>query len=458
MIQIKSLVTASLAVSIAMAAVALLMSDWMWLVVDLLSILLLLLPYYKDVGYYYSRNVVWMSMLAPTLVVIYYLVDHLVYPVGSHILLDVSYTEYFNTAFQALQCFVSGFMLALLMDRSFGMTLTKRWMVLFAMMISLAVSVLDLFFMFGSLYADGAPVFNGDFQHGQERYSNRILIVSPFVATFASAAYAIIAAKAVKRHDKSEFTQSTELRKPVTERKERRRDDVVPEYKPIKPPNNGWGLDDAICVAACLIILGMSIVSLASGFKMSYEVNTGIFCGLFCLVPIALKHARIITLPKTFIIAIAVAIFLHAYGVLLLRYDVLVYYDTVTHTISSVVVSLCVYYTLMCYHAYSQGKVNFSGWTMSIFVAVIMMGFSAYWEVFEFIVDITTGTNMQYSPFDTLRDMLANTFGSMCVSIALGFYLKDLDLSAIVKSFQLHPKLMGFIQDPFGENKQAGKS
>ena len=453
MIQFKTLVRASLAISVAMAAVALLMRDWMWFVVVLLSILLLLLPYYKDVGYYYSRNVIWMSMLAPALVVAYYLVDHLVYPVGSHIFLDVSYTEYFNAAFQALECFVSGFMLALLMDRSFGMTLTRRWMVLFAMMISLAVSVLDLFFMFGSLYADGAPVFNGDFQHGEERFSNRILIVSPFVTTFASAAYAIVMAKYVKRHDKSEFTQSAELRRPVSECRVRERPAVAPEYKPIKPPNDGWGLDDAMCIIACLIILGMSVVSLGSGFKMSYEVNTGIFCGLFCLVPIALKHAHVITLPKTFIMAIALAIFLHAYGVLLLKYDVLIYYDTITHTISSVVVSLCVYYTLMCYHAYSQGKVNFSGWTMSIFVAVIMMGFSAYWEVFEFIVDITTGTNMQYSPFDTLRDMLANTFGSLCVSIALGFYLKDHDLSAIVKSFRLHPKLMAFIQDPFGENK-----
>ena len=455
MVSIKSLVTASLAVSIAMAVVALLMRDWMWFVVDLLSILLLILPYYRDVGYYYSRNVVWMTTIAPALVVVYYLVDHLVYPVGSHIFLDVSYTEYFNAAFQALQCFASGFMLAILMDRSFGMTLTKRWMVLFAMMIALAVSVLDLFFMFGSLYAQGAPVFNGDFQHGDERYSNRILIVSPFVSTFMSAVYAFIMVKAIKHYDKGEFTQSAELRRPVPEGKVRKKREGAPEYKPIKPPNNGWGLDDAICVVACLVILVMSVLSLSKGLKMSYEVNTGIFCGLFCLVPIALKHAHIITLPKTFIMAIALAIFLHAYGVLLLKYDVLVYYDTITHTTSSVIVSLCVYYTLMCYHAYSGGKVNFSGWTMSIFVAVIMMGFSAYWEVFEFIVDITTGTNMQYSPFDTLRDMLANTFGSICVSVALGFYLRDHDLSAIVGSFQLHPKLMAFIQDPFGENKQG---
>ncbi len=455
MFQIKTLVATSLAVSTAMAVVALLMGDWMWFVVDLLSIMLLILPYYKDVGYYYNRRIVWMTMVAPALVVGYYLFDHLVFPVGDFTLLDVSYSEYINAAFQALQCFTSGFMLAVLMDRSFGMTLTKRWMVLFAMMISLAVSVLDLFFMFVNLYVGGYPVFNGDFQHGEERYSNRLLIVSPFVATFASAVYAIIAAKMVKHHNKSEFTQSVELRRPATPKQRPDRSCSPKEYKPVHVPDKGWGLDDAICIVACVVILGMSILSVSAGLKMTYEVNTGVFCGLFCLVPVALKHAHIITLPKTFIIAIAVAIFLHAYGVLLLRYDVLVYYDTVTHTVSSVVVSMCVYYTLMCYHAYSNGKVNFSGWTMSIFVAVIMMGFSAYWEVFEYIVDIGFGTNMQYSPFDTLRDMLANTFGSLCVSITVGFYLRSHDLREIVKSFQLHPRLMAFIQDPFGENKRV---
>lgn len=455
MIPLKSLVTASLVIAIAMAVVALLRGDWMWFVVDVLSILLLVIPYYRDLGYYYNRNIVWLTMAAPAMVIIYYIVDLTVYPVGEHTLLDVSYTDYFFAAFQTLQCFASGMMVAIIMDRSFGMTLTKRWMVLFAMMISLAVSVLDLFFVFVNLYVHDYPVFNGDFQHGQERFSNRILIVSPFVATFASAVCAIVAAKIVKRHDKNEFTQSVELRRPVSGDVTKERDDNGghAQYRPVKEPNRGWGLDDAICVTACVIILGMSAISLTSGLKLSYEVNTGIFCGLFCLVPIALKHAHIITLPKTFIIAIAVAIFLHAYGVLLLKYDVLVYYDTITHTVSSVVVAICVYYTLMCYHAYSQGKVNFSGWTMSIFVAVIMMGFSAYWEVFEYIVDITTGTNMQYSPFDTLRDMLSNTFGSLCVSIAAGFYLKTHDPNEVVKSFQLHPKLKKFIENPFKEDQ-----
>lgn len=212
-------------------------------------------------------------------------------------------------------------------------------------------------------------------------------------------------------------------------------------------------LGDLICIMACVIILGMSAYSFANEIKLTYEVNTGIICGIFCLVPILLKYANIIHLPKSFIILIAVAIFLHAYGVLLLKYDVLQYYDTLTHTVSSMTVAMCVYYTLMCYHVFTKGAVNFSGWTLSIFVAFIMMGFSAYWEVFEYIVDICFGTNMQYSPFDTLRDMLSNTFGSMCVSIAAGYYLKTHSPQGIVDSFKLHPKLRGFITDPFGENK-----
>lgn len=214
-----------------------------------------------------------------------------------------------------------------------------------------------------------------------------------------------------------------------------------------------WGLDDILCILACIIILGMSIYSVINDIKLTYEVNTGIFCGIFCLVPMILKHANIIQLQKPFIILIVIAIFLHAYGVLLLKYDVLVYYDTVTHTVSSMTVAMCVYYTLMCYHVFSKGAVNFSGWTLSIFVAIIMMGFSAYWEVFEYIVDICFGTNMQYSPFDTLRDMLANTFGSMCVSIGAGYYLKTHSPQDIVDSFRLHPRLRGFISDPFGEKK-----
>lgn len=212
MISNRTWVTTSLFVSSAMAIVAFLTKDWMWLIVDLLSIFLLVLPSAKNLGYYYSRSILVATMISPSLVIAVYLINVFVYPINSHILLDVSYMDYIYAALQTLQCFVSGFMLAQIMDRTFGMTLSKRWMVLFAMMVSLAVSVLDLFFMFINLYTNGYPVFNGDFQHGSERISNRLLIVSPFVATFVSAAYALIAVRLLRNHDKSDFIMNLEVR------------------------------------------------------------------------------------------------------------------------------------------------------------------------------------------------------------------------------------------------------
>ncbi len=210
MVSTRSMTHASLVLFAALAVCAAVTADWMWFVVDLVSLFILILPNLLKADYFYSRRMVGATMLAPALAVAMFLVNELVYPIDGHILLDVDYTEYMGAALQCLQCFVSGFMLSIMMDRSFGMTLTKRWMVLFAMMFSLAVSVIDLFFTFVALYVDGWPVFNGDFQHGEERYSNRILIVSPFVATFASAAYAIVAVKVIRGRTKADFTYPME--------------------------------------------------------------------------------------------------------------------------------------------------------------------------------------------------------------------------------------------------------
>lgn len=212
-------------------------------------------------------------------------------------------------------------------------------------------------------------------------------------------------------------------------------------------------LSDVMCSVACVSILAMSIISFTYTSRFGYEVATGVFCGIFCLMPMILDKIGALRLPTVFVAVILVAIGLHAYGVLLLSYDLISYYDTITHFVSSLVVALCVFYTLICYQVYSNGKLRFTGARLAIAIAMIMLGFSAYWEVFEFIVDVLTGTSMQYSPFDTLRDMLCNTTGTIVVSIYAGMYTRKNDLSEVVDRFGLHPRLRAFIMDPFGERK-----
>ena len=215
-----------------------------------------------------------------------------------------------------------------------------------------------------------------------------------------------------------------------------------------------WGYSDILCIISCVAVLGMSVVSYVESMRGGYQVNTGVFCGLFVLIPVLLRYFRVVRLPNIFVVAILVAVLLHAYGVLLLSYDLLPYYDTVTHFLSSTVVALCVFYTLMCYQAYG-GKCKFEGRGLFLAIALIMMGFSAYWEVFEFAVDAITGTTMQYSPFDTLRDMVCNTLGSLLVSFAVTYYMRDKSPRDIADSFELHRYLKAFIVDPFRE-KQHG--
>ena len=212
-----------------------------------------------------------------------------------------------------------------------------------------------------------------------------------------------------------------------------------------------FGIDDLIGVVSCIALLLMCVLSLSYDNR-AYEIATGVFCGLFCLVPMLMKHLNVIRLPTDFVLMIIAAIAFHAFGVLFLSYDYLAHYDTLTHTLSSIVVAFCVYYTLLCYQAYSS-SVRLTPGSLSLTVALIMFGFTAYWEVFEYIVDILTSTNMQYSPFDTIRDLLCNSLGSITVSLYAAVRSSNMDPKTVVERFQLNPRLMKFISDPFGEGR-----
>ncbi|MDD4222858.1 MAG: hypothetical protein WCQ63_05525 [Methanomethylophilus sp.] len=197
-----------------------------------------------------------------------------------------------------------------------------------------------------------------------------------------------------------------------------------------------------VCVFFAAVLLVMTILAIPAGGRHMYEVITGIVCSLFCLLPALFFRKKIMRLPLWFTFIIEAAICMHGLGVLLLQYDLLVYYDTVTHTLSSFVITVCVFFTLLCVEHYgSSSGLRFTpAWT-AMLVFVIMMAFGGYWEAFEYLVDNLTGTSMQYSPFDTVRDMLSNAMGSVLSSTFMYFYLKHHDNETVVRSFALCSQL-----------------
>ena len=202
---------------------------------------------------------------------------------------------------------------------------------------------------------------------------------------------------------------------------------------------------DITAVTAAVVLMIMAIVAFQKDVALSYEVNTGIFCSLFCLMPFVFRHAKIMSLPSAFVVIIEAAIFLHAYGVLFFQYDELVYWDTLTHFISSVTVSLCVFYSLLVITGFDK-KIKVPGKWMPLLIVLVAVTFGIYWEVFEYSVDMLTGTNMQYSPWDTIRDLSCDVLGSLTVSIYAYLYMKKHDGKDLIDGLELHPKVAGMVK------------
>jgi len=203
-------------------------------------------------------------------------------------------------------------------------------------------------------------------------------------------------------------------------------------------------LSDLVCIIAAAVLLFMTILSALGTDRTSYKLWTGVICALFCLVPMLFRHAGVMKLPLAFIVLIEVAIFAHAYGVLLMKYDDIVWYDTVTHTISTIAVGLCVFYALMAVQMFDQ-RTHFGPRWIPLFVTLIVMTFSIYWEVLELVVDTITGINMQYSPWDTIRDMVCNSAAALVVTVSARFYLKGHTCEEFIGGLELHPSLKGFV-------------
>lgn len=211
---------------------------------------------------------------------------------------------------------------------------------------------------------------------------------------------------------------------------------------------------DAVCLAAAAVLLYMTALAAMGTTRSDYQVWSGVFTSLICLLPMLFRHSGVLSLPLPFIMLIEVAIFLHGYGVLLMKYDDLVWYDTVTHTVSTLAVALCVFYALMAVELLDL-HTSFTPRWIPLFIALIMMTFSIYWEVFELVVDMIWATNMQYSPWDTIRDMASNTVGTLAVTVSARLYLRDHTCREFIDGLELHPALERVIahRQPTGEGR-----
>lgn len=199
---------------------------------------------------------------------------------------------------------------------------------------------------------------------------------------------------------------------------------------------------------ADLVSMIMGVLLLVSAIHQmistGHTANNIFICGIIALIPTVLKSARVLELPWGVTLLIALSVSLHGFGLRFDFYSTVGFYDTITHTLSSAVVGVIVFYAMMCFQHYGGGKVNFTGRGLALFTALISMTFSVYWEVMEYLSDVLIDSMTQYSPYDTLTDLVCDSLGTLLASVGVGFYMRGRTIPEAIDSLRLDDRIKSF--------------
>jgi hypothetical protein len=99
------------------------------------------------------------------------------------------------------------------------------------------------------------------------------------------------------------------------------------------------------------------------------------------------------------------------------------WWDVVLHASSGIVIGFVGF--LILYVLYGSNKVSAQPAWIAVFSFSFAMAIGALWEIFEFTVDSTLGTNMQKTGLvDTMRDLIVDAAGALLASVVGYVYLK----------------------------------
>jgi hypothetical protein len=440
--------------SIAMASMSVWKGDWDGLIVPVIGIAVMCAPMIVtgDPNKGYDEHLTGIAIIPLVAFIVLFM---------ANLFFDFEYYYQASIAVQACASMAFGIMIAVFLNARTEIWLPRRWIIVFALTFSTSISVLFTFSTIYWMYRTGYPLYNGDFTNRLEQHTVNMMLMLPMtVTTFATIVYGVVINWYMKRTSSLDLSRLWPLdhhaHNPEKGRPDKgQHDGSLPGYPREERDDGGsreqglahrrigakkFDLSDLICVSAAALLVLMTVLSAVGTDRTAYKLWTGVLCAIFCLIPMLFRHAGVMKLPLILVVMIEVTIFIHAYGVLLLLYDDITWYDTITHLAASITIGLLVFYALIAVEQFDH-KTHFGPKGIPLFIALIMTTFSIYWEVLELVVDTTTGINMQYSPWDTIRDMVCNEAGTIIVTVSIGLYLMNHTDEEFIDGLKLHPYL-----------------
>jgi hypothetical protein len=167
----------------------------------------------------------------------------------------------------------------------------------------------------------------------------------------------------------------------------------------------------------CMIILLLiSIINI--------QINWIFGCGLgifLSFIPMILNKNYKIHLPLILDILITLALFLHIGGVLLDAYQLIPFYDVLTHFVSSFIIAFLSFISIYIIDEFWDG-LQMDKYALAFIVVLLTVSLGVVWEFAEWSSDIFFGTHEQWGYNDTIKDLSVDMLAGIVLAI-LGIIL-----------------------------------
>lgn len=167
----------------------------------------------------------------------------------------------------------------------------------------------------------------------------------------------------------------------------------------------------------------------------STSIISTAFIGFFLTcIPYLVERRIHVTLPWEVNLLIAVAVFLHVAGYSQHFYVFLYpYYDKFAHLVSSITVGVLAFVSILLINRYSCIKL--ARWQIFLSIVIFTMAIGAFWEIYEYLMDIFFGPYLtkllQQGLDDTMLDLITDLFGGIIAGLFGAWYIRKKTLDAL---------------------------
>jgi len=175
-------------------------------------------------------------------------------------------------------------------------------------------------------------------------------------------------------------------------------------------------------------------VRVFSTVLMAVTLYTGHWLGLFnasltlfvTFLPNILKKQWNITYPgEIWIVTLLFVMAALIFGEIFDFYYKFAAWDTILHTLSGFVIAMVAFIIVKQLNEDMDIRVTLSPFFTALFAVCFSMAIAVVWEIFEYVMDMSFGTNMQKSGLvDTMEDLIVATIGALIVGLLGYLYLK----------------------------------